>query len=242
VFNLDDIYNKQINWLKLLPDIQPFYAVKANSNKLLIKLLAHMGCNFDCASKGELVCIKEELNIPSNRIIFSNPHKEIADLIYSCKTGVQLITFDSLSELKKIKLYHPKAKLLLRIKTDDSKAFIRLSDKYGAGLKMAYQLIDKVFEMDLNLIGICFHVGSGNKNPSFEKPLRDSRILFDYVFEKFKKQMYLLNIGGGFMGNHTDAFKKVFSDINQSLGQNFPKDYVNAINLRQKKKTINFKS
>jgi len=34
----------------LLPRVEPFYAVKANPNPAVIKLLAEHGCGFDCAS------------------------------------------------------------------------------------------------------------------------------------------------------------------------------------------------
>ena len=38
-------------WEKALPNIQPFYAVKCNSDVMLLKTLAVLGVGFDCASK-----------------------------------------------------------------------------------------------------------------------------------------------------------------------------------------------
>ena len=38
----------------MLPDIEPYYAVKCNSNPVLLKVLFLLGCNFDCASENEI--------------------------------------------------------------------------------------------------------------------------------------------------------------------------------------------
>ena len=38
-------------WMDMLPKVAPFYAVKCNSDELLLKVLAEIGTGFDCASK-----------------------------------------------------------------------------------------------------------------------------------------------------------------------------------------------
>ena len=43
-----DLYN---SWTAALPNIHPFYAVKCNSDPVLLKVLASLGAGFDCASK-----------------------------------------------------------------------------------------------------------------------------------------------------------------------------------------------
>ena len=39
------------DWIKMLPNVTPFYAVKCNSDPVLVKVLAEVGAGFDCASK-----------------------------------------------------------------------------------------------------------------------------------------------------------------------------------------------
>ena len=51
VLSLDAILNQHCRWLQLLPRVQPFYAVKCNPEPVVLKTLATLGCNFDCASK-----------------------------------------------------------------------------------------------------------------------------------------------------------------------------------------------
>ena len=42
-------------WNIALPNVTPFYAVKCNTDLVLLKLLAALGTGFDCASKVNLI-------------------------------------------------------------------------------------------------------------------------------------------------------------------------------------------
>jgi len=54
--------------------------------------------------------------------------------------------------------------------------------------------------LELNVIGISFHVGSGAKSTAFKQAVRDSKRIFDFGKEKLRHPMSLLDIGGGFPG------------------------------------------
>lgn len=49
--DLGDILKKHLRWLKALPRVTPFYAVKCNDSRTIVKTLAAIGTGFDCASK-----------------------------------------------------------------------------------------------------------------------------------------------------------------------------------------------
>ncbi|KAF7379225.1 hypothetical protein HZH68_017070 [Vespula germanica] len=51
VLDLGIIMKKHQDWIKKMPRIVPYYAVKCNPNPMVIKLLADMNACFDCASK-----------------------------------------------------------------------------------------------------------------------------------------------------------------------------------------------
>lgn len=51
VADLGDILRKHLKWLKALPRVTPFYAVKCNDSRTVLKTLAAIGTGFDCASK-----------------------------------------------------------------------------------------------------------------------------------------------------------------------------------------------
>jgi len=69
---------------------------------------------FDCASKSEIRSILK-LGASPKDIIFSNPIKLESDIEYAYRKGVRITTADSLDELKKIKQFAPKMKILWRI-------------------------------------------------------------------------------------------------------------------------------
>ena len=74
---------------------------------------------------------------------------------------MNLLVFDHEDELLKIQTFHPEARLLMRIATNDANAMYSLSVKFGAKRSQWHNLILKCKELGLNLIGVAFHIGSG---------------------------------------------------------------------------------
>ena len=72
------------------------------------------------------------LRVPPERITYANPCKQVSQIKYTVNNRVQMMTFDGEVELMKVARAHSKAKLVLRIATDDSKAVCHLSVKFGA--------------------------------------------------------------------------------------------------------------
>ena len=50
VVNLDNAVDLYFKWKQLVPRVHPFFAVKCNDAPGLLKVLARVGCGFDCAS------------------------------------------------------------------------------------------------------------------------------------------------------------------------------------------------
>lgn len=213
--SLKTVEKQFLQWKAELPMIQPFYAVKCNPNTEILRLLASLNCNFDCATRGEieLLCngLGPSFNLPKesvqNRIIYAQPCKMADHLTYAVETaGVRMTVFDSLDELHKIAnscstQMKKDLKLLLRIQTDDSKSVCRLSNKFGASMKDSFKLIDIAVGLGLGLVGIAFHVGSGCGNSAvYGNALSDAKTLFDYA-SSIGQSMYLVDIGGGFPGH-----------------------------------------
>ena len=74
IVDLGAIVHSYNEWMRLLPDVKPYYAMKCNPNPVILEVLAYLGVNFDCASENEMRTIIEITKDPS-RIIFANPCK-----------------------------------------------------------------------------------------------------------------------------------------------------------------------
>ena len=129
------------------------------------------------------------------------------------------MTFDNADELYKIHALYPQAELFLRILTDDSSSLCRLSQKFGASLDCTKELLELSKTLDLNVVGVSFHVGSGASDPeSFIKAVRDSRSVFDRAAE-IGYELKTLDIGGGFTG---DTFEAMAHVLSEALDEHFP--------------------
>lgn len=89
------------------------------------------------------------------------------------------MTFDGEFELKKIANLFPESRLILRIKVDDSHSLFQFSSKFGASVEQAYNLLDYAKKLNLNIVGVSFHVGSGcGSAQSFESAIQVSFFFF----------------------------------------------------------------
>ena len=184
----------------------------------MLRLLAGLGTGFDCASKAEIEQVLN-LGVDPSRIIYAQPCKTKSYVRFAAERGVKQMTFDNSDELYKIKRFFPDAELLLRILTDDSTSLCRLSDKFGASLDTTMDLLTLAKDLELNVTGVSFHVGSGASDPqSFDKAVRDARFVFDQAAD-VGYHLKTLDVGGGFSG---DLFESMADVLSKALDENFP--------------------
>jgi diaminopimelate decarboxylase len=74
------------------------YAVKANSNLSILKLLARAGSHFDIVSGGELHRLRH-IGVPGRRIVFSGVGKSRDEIREALQSGILLFNVESESEL-----------------------------------------------------------------------------------------------------------------------------------------------
>lgn len=183
-----------------------------------------MGTGFDCASKSE---IEQVLNIgvDPSRIIYAQPCKTNSYVRYVANQGVKQMTFDNADELRKIAKLFPGAELYLRILTDDSSSLCRLSLKFGASLDATDGLLALAKELDLNVVGVSFHVGSGASDPlAFLKAVQDADVVFKQAYAH-GFELHTLDVGGGFSG---DTFDDMACVLREALDEYFP-PHINII-------------
>lgn len=83
--------------------------MKCNDDAHIVKTLAELGTNFDCASKGEIKQILD-LGVQPDRIIFAQPCKPVSHLEYAKEMGVMTSTVDTEFEIQKLHKHFPESK------------------------------------------------------------------------------------------------------------------------------------
>ena len=231
VCHLGKIIEQYNKWCELLPRIKPYYAVKCNPNPAIIQLFKNFDVGFDCASQDEIRMVLDKDVNPEN-IIFANPCKASGQIKFARSEDIDLVTFDDIHELLKIKLYHPEARLIIRIVTDDSKSECAFSCKFGVSLPQVQQVLSTARSMSLNVVGVSFHVGSNCKDaPTYYKSIRDAREVFD-IAEKLGFTFDTLDIGGGFPGYEKEGqvtFEDIVTEVNRGLDEFFPSEDLKII-------------
>lgn len=230
IINIKDIISKYTEWKEKLHNIKPYYAVKCNNNEKIIKILNMLGCNFDCASKKEMELI---LDITKNtgNIIYAHPCKMISHLKFAKKINVNLMTFDCIEELYKIKEYHENAKLLLRLCVDDSKSLCQFNSKFGCKIEDIDKILNTVVILGLNLAGFSFHVGSGCKDPnSYYTALKTCKKAYKKALN-YNIMPSIIDIGGGFPGTDDTeiSFDNMAENINNGITKYFSDTRVSFI-------------
>ncbi|XP_019638975.1 PREDICTED: ornithine decarboxylase-like [Branchiostoma belcheri] len=223
VCDLGDIVNKYKKWVSCLPRVVPFYAVKCNDSPHVLQVLANLGTGFDCASKTEVQAVLN-LGVSPDRIVYANPCKQTSHIRYAKKNGVDLMTFDNEDELHKIKNYFPDASLLLRILPPAAEAQCQLGMKFGCHPSQAPKLLEVAAQLDLNVVGVSFHVGSGCLEASaFARGVESAKRIFN-IADQYGFEFNTLDIGGGFPGQESAAisFDEIVADLGPALDEHFP--------------------
>lgn len=213
ITNMALLNNKITQWKYLLPNVKPFYAMKCNPDREIIKTMIYNNIGFDCASKTEIDTIINTGGQPHN-IIFAHPVKKIKELLYASNLGIKYTTFDSKSELDKIAEYTPLMKSIIRLKINNPSARVQLGLKYGVDRSEYKELIDYAMNRNINIDGVSFHVGSASHDPMIFKSAIDySSEVFSYAKMR-GYDMNILDIGGGFTST---TFNETATVLNTSL-------------------------
>lgn len=204
VCDLAYVYRQYLRWKVALTDrVTPFFAVKCNPDPVVLRLLANIGIGFDCASHAEIETILK-LGVEPNRIIYANPCKASSFVRHAHSKGVQMMTFDNQDELDKVSRFHPNAQMVLRILTDDSGSLCRLGEKFGAPLDNVPNLLERAKKLNVDVIGVAFHVGSGCSNPAlYVDAVGRAKTTFE-IAERLGFKFSLLDVGGGFGDENFD--------------------------------------
>lgn len=195
-------------WLKYLPHVFPYYAVKSNPEPLLIKTLILQNVKFDCASLQELALVKKHLfftRFYQDHIVYANPCKSHIDLQYAKdELNSPTTVIDSYQELDKLIEVNYNGSALIRILTDDKNSKIPFSGKFGINPVEVNLLGMYAKAKNINIKGISFHVGSGgNDGKVYYNTIEIAKSLCT-ALQAQKHEANTIDIGGGFLSDEKD--------------------------------------
>src|SRR6266481_2258847 len=235
VIDHDQIRRNYAAFKKSLPKVQAYYAVKANPAPEIVRTLYKAGASFDVASLPEFMLVYENIkHLPPkqqqdfiwDKIIYANPTKP-KETLQALDQYKPLVTYDNLTELKKIKEFAPHAGVVLRLRVPNTGSMVELSSKFGCDPGEAVDLIQAAFGMGLVVEGLSFHVGSQCTNfQNFVQALNISAAVMEEAKAR-GHEIRILDIGGGFpapYNKHVKPFSALARKINAEIDRLFPKD------------------
>src|SRR2546430_1255053 len=233
VIDHDIIRRNYAEFKKHLPKVQAYYAVKANAEPPIIRTLYKAGASFDVASLPEFMLVydhikhlppKQQQDFIWDKIIYANPTKP-RETLEALDQYKPLVTYDNLTELKKIKQYAPHAGVVLRLRVPNTGSMVELSSKFGCDPGEAVDLILEAFRLGLVVEGISFHVGSQCTN--FQNFVQALDMAAAVMKESRSRghEIKILDIGGGFpapYNKHVKPFSALAKKINAEIDRLFP--------------------
>lgn len=202
-----------------------FYAVKANADVEVLKVINRMGLGFEIASEGELAVLLS-IGVEPSRIITSNPIKSFRFMRMAAECGLSYFSFDSKDEVLKMRDYVPGSNVYVRLVVPNEGSEWPLSKKFGVELDEAEELLLYAKKKGLNPVGLTFHVGSQCTNIyNWNSALDKAKILWDRM-EKEGIHLSVLNIGGGYPIRYTRSvvdIQAIDRNISGLISAKFPR-------------------
>lgn len=208
------------------------YAVKANSNLSVLRLMAEAGLGADIVSEGELARVLRA-GIRPQDIIFSGVGKRRSELLAALDAGIFQFNLESIPELERLadmcKSQNRVANVSIRVNPDVDAATHRhittgvKGSKFGIPNEQLESALSLIADSEgLQLHGLAVHIGS--QIVDLEPYRKVCRRLREWVIGLREKGHAIthLDLGGGFGIDYGDGryleFGSVAALINQELG------------------------
>lgn len=146
------------------------YAVKANSNLAVLKLMADMGAGMDIVSGGEYLRAKAA-GVPGERIVFSGIGKTTVEMRQAIEGGIRQFNIESEPEMRALSALAQsmdvQVPVAIRVNPDvDAKTHEKIAtgkseNKFGIPIARARQVYQEAARLPgLQVVGIDVHIGS----------------------------------------------------------------------------------
>ena len=231
VLSTDVAARKYDDLRKAMPYADVYYAIKANPDETILRMLVERGSRFDIASIYELDWMLE-LGAAPDRLSYGNTIKKARDIRYAYEKGVRLYASDSEGDVRKLAENAPGSDVFFRILADGMGADWPLSRKFGAQPEVVFDTILLAKSLGLNPRGISFHVGSQQKDVTqWRVAIKTCKELFEAVADR-GIELDLINMGGGLPAHYYHPIEETYvyaAEITDYLREFFGDDFPRII-------------
>ncbi len=193
-----DRYHRLFDFIKW-PDMKIHFAMKANFNFGILKMLNGAGVCLDTVSPAEVI-LGLKAGFPKERIIYTANNLTEEDMKQVHDQGV-LMNIGSISRLKKFGKAFPGSELCLRFNPDvrdgENERLMTAGDiaKFGILLDQVDEVKEIVAQYNLKVIGLHEHTGSGIQDESVYMSMK---ALMNIATPENFPDLKFVDFGGGF--------------------------------------------
>lgn len=206
IYDLDQL-RKHASAIKqsLPPFCRLFYAMKANPDKRILKVLDEVVDGFEAASAGEVQKVKE---ISKKPIIFGAPAKKDNEFELAANGEIELINIESFHDVNRLQHIAESAgniiPVIVRVNLQDnvSDSFLKMSgipSQFGVGEQDIPELLEKLSRSsNLDVRGFHFHAMSNNLDAEVHVNFIDLCLKKAMGWQnEFGISVSIVNVGGG---------------------------------------------
>jgi len=195
-----------------------YFPVKANDDPLVISEINKNKCGFEVDSIEHIIKLIKKCGVSPEKLCYSYPIREDADIRWALKLGVRLFVVDSFEEYGKIIRRSSNAKFVVRINVVGilKDKLEHEQNKWGLSLPEAKSLISQIRKGRRNLAGVSFYITSEiHQEDAFEAVLNAIASNFANLGIEF------INIGGGIALNKLKTMDSCLEKAKKTVGAKY---------------------
>lgn len=214
------------------------YAVKANANPKILRIISQYGFGADCVSGGEIKAAIEA-GFPADKVVYAGVGKSDWEINLGLENGIACFNVESIAELEVIEelavAANKTANVAFRINPNigaHTHANITTGlaeNKFGIAMQDMENVIERATTMkNINVVGLHFHIGSQILDMGDFKALCNRINELQLQLDKHHIHVQSINVGGGLGVNYDSPDRQPIPDF-----QEYFHTYAKHLRLRE---------
>lgn len=201
------------------------YAVKANANPKILRIISQYGFGADCVSGGEIKAALEA-GFPADSVVYAGVGKSDWEISLGLEKGIACFNVESIAELEVIEelavAANKTANIAFRINPNigaHTHANITTGlaeNKFGIAMQDMENVIERATTMkNINVVGLHFHIGSQILDMGDFKALCNRINELQLQLDKHHIHVQSINVGGGLGVNYDSPDRQPIPDFKE---------------------------